>query len=96
VTLLGQFVEDLRRCRPRSGLGLAAARQSHLAKDDVAELLRAADIDRLAGDLLDLGFDPRAVWAKSPDSRASTWRSIEMPRRSIRASTPISGRSSVS
>ena len=37
-----------------------------------------------------------AVWAKSPDSRDSTWRSIEMPRRSIRASTETSGRSSVS
>jgi hypothetical protein len=37
-----------------------------------------------------------AVWAKSADSFDSTWRSIEMPRRSIRASTEINGRSSVS
>ena len=37
-----------------------------------------------------------AVCAKSPDRRDSTWRSIEMPRRSIRASTVTSGRSKVS
>ena len=59
MALLGEFVEDLRRGRPRAGLGLAAAGNPHLAEDDVADLLGAADIDRLAGDLLDLGFDPR-------------------------------------
>jgi hypothetical protein len=58
MALLGQFIEHLRRGRPRAGLGLAAAGQSHLAEDDVAELFRAADIDRLAGDFLDLGFHP--------------------------------------
>ena len=59
VALLGEFVEDLRRGRPRAGLGLGAAGNSHLAEQDVADLLGAADIDRLAGDLLELGFDPR-------------------------------------
>ena len=59
MALLGEFVEHLRGGRPRAGLGLAAAGQTHLAEDDVAELLGAADIDRLAGDLLNLGFDPR-------------------------------------
>jgi hypothetical protein len=57
VALLGEFVEHLSGGRPRAGLGLGAARQSHLAEQDVADLLRAADIDRLARDLLDLGFD---------------------------------------
>ena len=59
MALLGEFVEDLRRGRPRAGLGLGAAGDSHLAEEDVADLLGAADIDRLAGDLLDFGFDPR-------------------------------------
>ena len=59
VAEFGEFVEHLRGGRPRPGLGLAAPGQSHLAEDDVAELFRAADIDRLAGDLLDLGLDPR-------------------------------------
>ena len=59
VTLLGELVEDLRRGRPRAGLGLGAAGNSHLAEQDVADLLGAADIDRLARDLLNFGFDPR-------------------------------------
>ena len=59
VALLGEFVEDLRRGRPRAGLGLGAAGHSHLAEDDVADLLGAADIDRLARDLLKLGLDAR-------------------------------------
>ena len=49
----------LRRGRPRAGLGLRAAGQAHLAEQDVAELLRAAEIERLAGELLDLGLEPR-------------------------------------
>ena len=60
VTLLGEFIENLRRGRPRAGLGLAAAGQSHLAENDVADLLGAADIDRLAGNFLNFGFDPRS------------------------------------
>ena len=59
MALLGEVVEDLRRGRPRAGLGLGAAGDSHLAEQDVADLLGAADIDRLAGDLLNFGFDPR-------------------------------------
>ena len=52
VARFREFVEDLRRGRPRAGLGLGAAGYSHLAEQDVADLLRAADVDRLAGDLL--------------------------------------------
>ena len=96
VALFGEFVEDLRRGRPCAGLGLGAAGNAHLAEQDVADLLGAADIDRLAGDSCSSASTRAAVWAKSPDSRDSTWRSIEMPRRSIRASTETSGRSSVS
>ncbi|MBA7476206.1 hypothetical protein ES707_11588 [subsurface metagenome] len=59
VALLGEVIEHLCRGRPCAGLGLGAAGKSHLAEDDVAELLRAADIDRLAGELLDFGLDPR-------------------------------------
>ena len=59
VALLGEIVEHLRRGRPRAGLGLGAAGQAHLAEEDVADLLGAADIDRLARDLLDFGLDPR-------------------------------------
>ena len=57
VALFGEVVEDLRRGRPRAGLGLGAAGYAHLAEQDVADLLGAADIDRLTRDLLQLGLD---------------------------------------
>ena len=59
VALLGQLIQHLRRGRPRAGLGLRAPRQAHLAEQHVAELLRAADVNFLAGDLADLGLDAR-------------------------------------
>jgi len=96
VARFRELIEDLCRGRPRAGLGLAAAGNCHLAEDDVADLLGAARVDRLARDLLDFGLDPRGGLANSPDSVTATSRSIEMPRRSIRASTEISGRSRVS
>ena len=58
VAFLGQVLEHARAGRPRAGLGLGAAGQPHLAEQDVAELLRAAGIERLAGELPDLR--PRA------------------------------------
>ena len=96
VALLGEFVEHARAGRPLPGLGLGAARQPHLAEQDVAELLRAAGIDGSPASLRISASRPAASCANSPDSRDSTCRSIEMPRRSMRASTRSSGRSSVS
>ena len=43
-----------------------------------------------------LASSPASFWAKFPDSRESTCRSTYTPRRSIRANTGASGRSSVS
>ena len=64
VALLGQFVEDARAGRPLPGLGLGAARQSKLAEQNVAHLLRRTDIDGFAGELVDLGFEARYQSAK--------------------------------
>src|SRR5947209_10544182 len=59
VALLGQLFEHARGRRPRAGLRLAAARQLHLAKENIAELLRRSQIERLAGKDVNLGFEPR-------------------------------------
>ena len=58
VALLGQVFQHLRAGRPLAGLGLGAAGQAHLAEQDVAQLLRAAGIDRRAGELVDLVLEP--------------------------------------
>ncbi len=57
VALLGEFVEQPRARRPLPGLGLGATGQSHLAEQNVADLLRAADVDGLAGQRVDFGFE---------------------------------------
>ncbi len=59
VALLGEFFEQPRAGRPLPGLGLGAALKAELAEQNVADLLRGADIDRLAGKLVDLGFEAR-------------------------------------
>ena len=53
VALLGEVLEGTRTSRPLPGLGPAATRQADLAEQDVADLLGATGIDRLAGELLD-------------------------------------------
>ena len=59
---LGQLVEHARAGRPLAGLGLGAARQPHLAEQDVAKLFRAARIEfRLTGQLADVGFQRSAA-----------------------------------
>ena len=56
VALLRKLFQRACAGRPLPGLGFGAARQAELAEQDIAELLGAARIDRLAGELLDLGF----------------------------------------
>src|SRR5262252_4475179 len=57
MTLLGEVVENPRASRPLTGFGLGAAGKPEFAEQDVAELLRAARVERLAGERLDLGLE---------------------------------------
>ena len=59
LALLGEVVEHARGGRPGAGRGLLAAGQAHLAEQDVAELLRRAEVERRADDLEDLVLEPR-------------------------------------
>ena len=59
VALLGEFFQRAGAGRPLAGLGFGAARQTELAKQNIAELLGAAGIDRLARFFVDLGFEAR-------------------------------------
>ena len=61
MALFGQIFEDGGRGGPGPSLGLGAAGQPERAEQHVAELLGAAGIDRLAGNLLDLQFEPFGV-----------------------------------
>ena len=64
VPLFREIVENRCRGRPGSGLGLAPARQSHLAEQDIAQLLRTAGIERVAGNRLDLRLQGRGLLRK--------------------------------
>src|SRR5262249_57061230 len=57
VSLLGQIVEHARAGRPLAGLGLGAAGKPELAEQDIAELLGAARVERLAGERLDFRLE---------------------------------------
>src|SRR6516225_4111625 len=57
VTLLGQVLQGSGAGRPLAGLRLGAACKSKLAEQNIAELLRAARIERLAGERLDFGLE---------------------------------------
>ena len=97
VAFRGQVFEHARRGRPGAGRGLLAARQAHLAEQDVAELLGRAEIERARRRACVISASSRAMpGANSPERRDSMSRSMATPRRSIRASTATSGRSSVS
>ena len=62
MTLLRQVLQGTRAGRPGAGLGSGPAGKSQLAEQDVAELLRAARVERLAGERLDLDLErERAV-----------------------------------
>src|SRR4051812_26400394 len=57
VALLGKLLERARAGRPGTGLGLGSARQLELAEQNIAELLGASRVERLAGKRLDFGFE---------------------------------------
>ena len=57
VALQHQFLEDVGPGRPGARLRLLAARQVELAEQDVAELLRRADVEALAGEFVDLRLE---------------------------------------
>src|SRR3954468_16781351 len=59
--LFGKLLQYVRARGPCAGRRLARARKSHLAEQDVAELLRAAEIDALARELGDLVLEPRSL-----------------------------------
>ncbi len=56
VALGGHLFQRIDIGGPGAGLGLAPAFQAHLAEQDVAQLLGRADIEILARQLVDLGF----------------------------------------
>ena len=58
---VGELLEHLHVGRPLAGLGLLAAGKPELAEEDVAELLGRADVELLAGELVDLGLDRRRL-----------------------------------
>ena len=78
VALLGEILEHAGRVDHCAGRGLLAAGQAHLAEQDVAELLRRAEVEALAGE--SRGSRPRAraaFCANSPDRRDRICRSID-------------------
>ena len=65
VALGGKLLERARIRAPGAGLGAPPSGQAHLVEQDLAELLRRADIEVLAGKLPDLVFEPRDGSARS-------------------------------
>ncbi len=59
MALGGHVLQHIGVRGPRAGLGFAAAFQLELAEQDVAQLLGRADVEFLAGELVDLGFHLR-------------------------------------
>ena len=68
----------------------------HLAEQHVADLLGRADVERLAGQLVDLALEPAELLREVAGEARQDLAVDRMPRASIRASTGASGRSSVS
>ena len=94
---VGEILERLAESVLHAPVGvLRPPGKAHAAEQDIAKLLGRADVEALAGELVDLFLDLGACCANSSDSRASTSRSTSTPSFSIRASTGTSGRSSVS
>ena len=59
VAFGGKLLERARVGAPGAGLGAPAAGETHLVEQDLAELLRRADVEVLAGKLPDLVFEAR-------------------------------------
>ena len=58
MTFRREVLEDAGGGRPGAGRRFLAARQAHLAEQDIAELLRRAEIERRADELGDLVLEP--------------------------------------
>ena len=71
VALGGKLLERARIRAPGAGLGAPPSGQAHLVEQDLAELLRRADIEILAGKLPDLVFEPREALREAAGER---WR----------------------
>ena len=66
VVALGRdFFQNVGIGRPRAGLGLLAAGQRELAEQDIAELLGRADVEFLAGELVDVFLHLRLQLARN-------------------------------
>ena len=77
----GQIVQDCGAGAPRAGARALAAGIAELSEQDFRKLLRRADVECLARELVDLGFDlGQPFWSNSPERRASSIGSILMPR----------------
>ena len=88
VALRGQLLEHARRrWTTRPSRVLLAPRQAHLAEQDVAELLGRAEVERLAGELVDLVLQRRHALREIAGQPRRICRSMRMPARSMRAST---------
>ena len=64
VAFLGKILQHAGGGRPGARRGLARARQPHAAKQDVAELLRRADVEARVCHLVDLGLEPFGLLAE--------------------------------
>ena len=101
-------LDDLRRQRMRCGqlfehVGVGARaglcflddRQAELLEQHLGELLRRADVERMAGEFFDFLFELREPLAVAGAQSARRSGSMRMPMNSRSASTSISGTSTV-
>ena len=96
VLARGQIVEQARARLPLAALGLAAAGQLEVVEQELAELLGRAEVELVAGQLVDLLFQPRDALRERGGEPRQDAGSTLTPARSMSASTPTIGRSSVS
>ncbi len=91
-----QVFQDADVGRPRAVLVAPTARQLLLVEQDLAQLLGRADVERPAGELVQLLFELEHALLESDESLRSCGASTLMPACSMPSSTGISGRSIVS
>jgi hypothetical protein len=80
----GELLQHVLVGRRRAARGLAADRQAELAEQDLADLLRAAEVERLARELVGLLLERRHALGELVALRVSNALSISTPVRSIR------------